>query len=69
MINEDNNLENISPNCVICTYYRGVSGGWASAQPVFGRIKGATLLLAHPVLGSHLRPCTNVYLCDLEPLE
>ena len=46
---------------------RGVSGrlaGWAIADPDFGRIGGAawqqrraSLLLAHPVLGSHLRPC------------
>ena len=45
--------------------YRGVNGGWAGwaiAHPVFGRIEGArgrrqqcaTLLLAHPVLGSHM---------------
>ena len=50
--------------------YRGVSGrwaGWAIAHPVFGRIEGAagrrqrcaTLLLAHPVLASLLRPCNN----------
>ena len=46
-------------------YYkcRGVSGGWAIAHLVFGKIEGAAgqwrraaLLLAHPVLGSHLRP-------------
>ena len=47
--------------------YRGVSGGWlgwAIAHPVFGRIEGvagrrqwrSALLIAHPVLGSHLRP-------------
>ena len=45
---------------------RGVSGGravWAIGHPVFGRIEGAAgqrqwraiLLLAHPVLSSHLR--------------
>ena len=31
--------------------------GWAIAHPVFGRIEGAALLLAHPALGSQLRPC------------
>ena len=46
---------------------RGVSGvwaGWAIAHSVFGRIEGAAgqrrraaLHLAHPVLGSELRPC------------
>ena len=45
---------------------RGVIGGWAGweiAHPVFGRIEGAagqqrhaTLLIAHPVFGSQLRP-------------
>ena len=46
---------------------RGVSGGWAGwaiAQSDFGRIEAtagqqqwrAALLLAHPVLGSYLRP-------------
>jgi hypothetical protein len=51
--------------------YRGVSGGWAGwaiAHPVFVRIYGtagqrqqrATLLLAHPVLGSHLCPCYSI---------
>ena len=52
------------------TLYRGVSGrwaGWAIAHPVFGIIEGATgqrrraalhtrYVLAHPVLGSQLRP-------------
>lgn len=49
---------------------RGVTGGWAEwaiAHPVFGRIEGAAgqrrwralLLLAHPVLGTHLRPCVR----------
>ena len=45
-------------------FYRGVTGGWAIAHPVFGRIEGAdgqrqqraTLLTAHPVFGSQLRP-------------
>ena len=51
----------------ILKQYRGVSGGqagWAIAHPVFGRLEGATrqrrraaLLLAHPDLGSQLRPC------------
>ena len=55
------------PLVQILYLYRGVSGGWAGwaiAHPVFGRIEGAAgrrqrraaLLLAHPVLGSHLRP-------------
>ena len=45
---------------------RGVIGGWAGweiAHPVFGTIEGATgqrrhatLLIAHPVFGSQLRP-------------
>jgi hypothetical protein len=50
---------------------RGVSGmwaGWAIAHPFFGRIEGAarrrqrsaTLLLAHPVLASHLRPWLKI---------
>ena len=48
--------------------YRGVSEGGAGraiANPVFGMLKGtarqqqlrAALLLAHPDLGSQLRPC------------
>ena len=46
---------------------RGVTGGWAGGQlPTQilaeqlcggGRGRGAVLLLAHPVLGSHSRPC------------
>ena len=49
------------------TLFRGVNGGWtewAIAHPGFGRIAGTTgqwrsvaLLLAHPALGSYLRPC------------
>ena len=40
---------------------RGVSGWWAIAHPVFGRIESAarrraTLILVHPFLGSRLRP-------------
>ena len=47
--------------------YRGVSGGWAGwaiAHLVFGILEGtagqlwrSALLLAHPDLGSQLRPC------------
>ena len=56
--------------CLIIIYYFSYivqrrKAGWAIAHPVFGRIEGAagrqrhaTLLLAHPVLGSHLRPCS-----------
>ena len=50
----------------MCILFRGVNGGWARwaiAHQVFGRIEGAAgewrraaLLLAHPVLGSQLRP-------------
>ena len=53
---------------------RGVTGEWAEwaiADPVFGRIEGAAgqwrraaLLLAHPALGSQLRPC-YMYVHDL----
>ena len=54
-------------NALLTIYkFRGVSGGWAGwtiAHPVFGKIEGAAgqrqcaaLLLAHPVLGTHLRP-------------
>ena len=51
---------------ILMLFSRGVTGGWAGwaiAHPVFGRIEGAArqryraaLLLAHPVLSSHLRP-------------
>ena len=49
---------------------RGITGGWAgwaNAHPGFARIEGATrqwwwaeLLIAHLVLGNHLRPCVTV---------
>jgi hypothetical protein len=51
--------------CLFTTGYRGVTGGegggrGAIAPPPFGRIEGAAiaaaLLLAPPVLESHLRP-------------
>ena len=59
----------LSLQSTFCEQYlvRGVNGGWAEwaiAQPGFGRIEGAAgqrrcaaLLLAHPALGSYLRPC------------
>lgn len=34
-----------------------VTGGWAIARLVFGRIEGAAFLVAHPTLDSYLRPC------------
>ena len=35
----------------------GVTGGWATAHPVFSRIEGiAALLFAQPALGNYLRP-------------
>ena len=40
-------------------YLQEHNGGWAEwaiAHPVFGRIEGAALLLAHPALDSYLRP-------------
>ena len=55
---------NIFTNAIKPNYLTGAGwAGWAIAHPVLGKIEGATrqwwraaLLLAHPVLGSHLRP-------------
>ena len=54
----------------ILTNNRGITGGWAGwaiANPVFGIIEGAggqrwhaTLLIAHQVFGSQLRPCVVI---------
>ena len=39
---------------------RGVTGGWAIAHPVFDRIEGAALLIAHLVFGSQSCPCRQL---------
>ena len=49
-----------------------MGGQWAIVHPCFGRIvrrRRAELPLAHPAVGSYLRPCLVIHICFYQVYE